>query len=89
MHYPRPGCVGVAGDETTVAQKGTIMKAAMVLSTDTSGRTLRADMGWPARDERLVTVAEANAHRVVGAQGSVASSSPAIRGRKDDAGPGW
>jgi hypothetical protein len=72
VHYPRPGCVGVAGDETTVAQKGTIMKATMVLSTDTSGRTLRADMGWPARDERLVTVAEANAHRVGGANLPVA-----------------
>jgi hypothetical protein len=64
VHYPRPGCEGVAGGETTVAQKGTIMKSTMVLSTDTSGRTLRVDIGWPARDERLVTVAEANAHRV-------------------------
>jgi len=89
VHYPRPRCVGVASGETTVAQKATIMNSTMVLSADTSGRTLRVDMGWPARDERLVTVAEANAHRVVGAQGSVASSSPAIRGRKDDAGPGW
>jgi hypothetical protein len=43
------------------------MKSTMVLSTGTSGRTLRVDMGWPARDERLVTVAEANAHRVGGA----------------------
>ena len=57
----------VAGGETTVAQKGTIMKSTMVLSTDTSGRTLWVDMGWPACDERLVTVAEANAHRVGGA----------------------
>ena len=67
MHDPRPRFKGVAGGETTVAQKGTIMKSTMVLSTDTSGRTLRVDMGWPARDERLVTVAEANAHRVGGA----------------------
>ena len=64
MNYPRPGCEGVAGGETTVTQKGTIVKSTMVLSTDTSGRTLRVDIGWPARDERLVTVAEANAHRV-------------------------
>jgi hypothetical protein len=42
------------------------MKSTMVLSTDTSGRTLRVDMGWPARDERLVAFAEANAHRVGG-----------------------
>jgi hypothetical protein len=59
--------VGVAGDETTVAQKGTIMKSTMVVSTDTSGRALWVDIGWPGRDERLVTVTEANAHRVGGA----------------------
>jgi hypothetical protein len=59
VHYPRPRCEGVAGGATTVAQKATIMKSTMVLSTDTSGRTLRVDMGWPACDERLVTVAEA------------------------------
>jgi hypothetical protein len=35
------------------------MKSTMVLRTDTSGRTLRVDMGWPACDERLVTVAKA------------------------------
>ena len=43
------------------------MKSTMVLSTDTSGRPPRVDMGWPACDERLVTVAEANAYRVGGA----------------------
>jgi hypothetical protein len=43
------------------------MNSTMVLSMDASGRTLWVDMGWPARDERLVTVAEANAHRVGGA----------------------
>jgi hypothetical protein len=42
----------------TVAQKATIMKSAVVLSTDTSGRILWVDMGWAACDERLVTVAE-------------------------------
>ena len=50
--------------ETTVAQKGTIMNSTMVLRPDTSGRTRYVEMGWPARDERLVTIAEANAHRV-------------------------
>ena len=59
MHYPRSGCEDVAGGETTAALKGTTMKSTMVLSTDISGRTLRVDMGWPACDERLVTVAEA------------------------------
>jgi hypothetical protein len=67
VDYPRPGSQVVAGGETTVAQKGTIMKSTMVMSADTSGRTLWVDMGWPACDERLVTVAEANAHRVGGA----------------------
>jgi hypothetical protein len=43
------------------------MNSAMVLRTDTSGRTPWVDMGWPACDERLVTVAKANAHRVGGA----------------------
>ena len=65
MHYPRSGCEGVAGGETTAALKGTTMKSTMVLSTDISGRTLRVDMGWPACDERLVTVAAA--HTVGGA----------------------
>jgi hypothetical protein len=37
------------------------MNSTMVLGTDTSGRTLWVDMGWPACDERLVTVAEATA----------------------------
>jgi hypothetical protein len=58
---------GVVGGEMTVAQKGTIMNSTMVLSMDASGRTLWVDMGWPACDERLVTVAEANAHGVGGA----------------------
>jgi hypothetical protein len=35
----------------------------LVLTTDTLGRALLVDVGWPARDERLVTVAEANAFR--------------------------
>lgn len=30
-------------------------------------RTLWADVGWPACDERLATAAEANAHRAGGA----------------------
>ena len=37
------------------------MNSTMVLGTDTSGRTLWVDIGWPACDERLVTVAEATA----------------------------
>jgi hypothetical protein len=57
----------VAGGETTVAQEGTIMNSTMVVGTDTLGRTLWVDMGWPACDERLVAVAEANALRVGGA----------------------
>jgi len=43
------------------------MNSTVVLSTDTWGRTLGVDVGWPACDERLVTVAEANAHGVGGA----------------------
>ncbi len=57
----------VAGGETTVAQEGTIVNSTMLLSTDTLGRTVWVDMGWLACDERLVTVAEANALRVGGA----------------------
>jgi hypothetical protein len=78
--------VGVAGGETTVAQKVTIMKSTMVLSADTLGRTLWVDMGWPACDERLVTVPEANAHRVGGAT----SQLPDVRcaGGRNDAGHG-
>jgi hypothetical protein len=53
--------------ETTVAQDGTIMNATMVLSTDILGRTLWVDVGWPACDEGLGTVAEVNALRVGGA----------------------
>ena len=45
----------------TPRKKGTIMNSTMVLSTDTSGRTPRVDIGWPACDERLVSVAEATA----------------------------
>jgi hypothetical protein len=46
--------------------RGTIAKSTLVSRTDTSGRTLRLDIGWRACDERLVTVAEANALRVGG-----------------------
>jgi hypothetical protein len=69
----------------TVAQK-TTMKSMMVLRTDTSDRRLWVDMGWPACDERLVTVAEAIAHRVGGAT----SESPDDRcaGGRNDAGHG-
>ena len=54
----------VTGGETTAAQEGTIMNSTIVLSTDTSGRTPWVDMGWPACDERLVTVAEVKAPSV-------------------------
>ncbi|HZE17146.1 MAG TPA: hypothetical protein VE197_16410 [Mycobacterium sp.] len=40
------------------------MNSTMVEGTDTAGRRLWADWGWPACDERLVTVAEAIARRV-------------------------
>jgi hypothetical protein len=40
------------------------MNSTTVVGTDTIGRTLWVDMGWPACGERLVTVAEANTHRV-------------------------
>jgi hypothetical protein len=40
------------------------MKSTMAVDTDTAGRTLWADLRWPARDERLVTVTEAIAGRV-------------------------
>jgi hypothetical protein len=49
--------------------RGTIAKSTivtMVSRTDTSGRTPRLAIGWRACDERLVTVAEANALRVGG-----------------------
>jgi len=65
----------VAGGQATVAQKGTIMKSTMVLSVDTSDRRLWVDTGWPACDERLVTVAEAIAYRVGGAN----AQSPDLR----------
>lgn len=47
----------------TVAQKGTIMESTMVLSTNTPARKRWADVGLRACDERLVTVAEADALR--------------------------
>jgi len=43
------------------------MNSTMVLRTGTSRRTLWVDVGWPACEERLATVAEADAHRVSGA----------------------
>jgi hypothetical protein len=43
------------------------MNSTMLLSTDTLGHTQWVDVGWPACDERLVTVAETNALRVSGA----------------------
>jgi hypothetical protein len=48
----------------TKAKKGTLMNSTTVVGTDTTGRTLWVEMGWPGCDERLVTVAEANTHRV-------------------------
>ena len=39
----------------------------MVLTSDSFGRLVWVDMGWPACDERLVTVSEANARRIGGA----------------------
>lgn len=42
-------------------------KSTMVLRTDTSGRARWVDMGWPACDERLITVAETLSHRFGGA----------------------
>ena len=50
--------LGADAGSVTPRKKGTIMNSTKVLSTDTSGRTPRVDIGWPARDERLVTVAE-------------------------------
>ena len=52
------------GGEATEAQKGTLMNSTMVEGTDTAGRRLWADLGWPACNERLVTVVEAIARRV-------------------------
>lgn len=45
----------------------TIRKSTKVLSADASGRSLWVDLGWPACDERLVTVAEVILHRIGGA----------------------
>ena len=58
---------GVAGGQSTVAQKGTLMDSMPVLRTDSFGRGLWGDLGWPAREERLVTVAEAIAYGIGGA----------------------
>jgi hypothetical protein len=49
----------VTCDEATVAKEGTIMKSTMVPTSDSWVRPVRVDMGWPACDERLVTVAGA------------------------------
>ena len=54
-----------------IAQKGTIMNSTMVLWTDISRRTLWVDVGSPACHERLVTLADAHAHRVGGANNHV------------------
>jgi hypothetical protein len=48
----------------TVAQTGTIMNFTTPSSAYTSGRTPWPDLGWPACDERLVTVTEAHVHGV-------------------------
>jgi len=53
--------LGADAGSVTPRKKGTIMNSTKVLSTDTSGRTPRVDIGWPACDERLVSVAEATA----------------------------
>jgi hypothetical protein len=65
----------VTCDEATVAKKGTIMNSTMVLTSDSLARAVWVDMGWPACDERLVTVAEAIAHRDVLQQMSVGAMS--------------
>ena len=69
------GCSGVARNEATVANEGTTMKSTVMLTSDSWARPVRVDMGWPACDERLVTVAEAIAHRVAG----VTSQLPDVR----------
>lgn len=51
------------------------MKSTMVVDTDTAGRPLRADLGWPACDERLVTLAEASARRA----GDAITQLPGVR----------
>ena len=50
--------LGADAGSVTPREKGTIMNSTIVLGTDTSGRTLWVDIGWPGCDERLVTVAE-------------------------------
>jgi hypothetical protein len=63
--------LGADAGSVTPRKKGTIMNSTMVLGTDTSGRTRWVDIGWPACDERLVTVAEAvEARQRYGARGS-------------------
>jgi len=47
------------------------MNSTMVLWTDISRRTLWVDVGSPACHERLVTLADAHAHRVGGANNHV------------------
>jgi hypothetical protein len=72
----------VTGREATAAKEGTSMKSTMVPTSDSWVRPVLVDMGWPACDERLVTVAEAVAHRVGGAT----SQLPVVRrteGRHD------
>jgi hypothetical protein len=61
----------VTCNEATVAKEGTIMKSTVVLTSDSLARPVRVDMGWPACDERLVTVAEAITHRVDGATSQI------------------
>jgi hypothetical protein len=52
-----------------------IVRSTKVLRTDAAGRPRWVDVGWPACDERLVTVAEAISHRFGGA----ASQLPDVR----------
>lgn len=56
-------------------RRETNVNSTTVLGMDTLGRTLWVDMGWPACDERLVTVAGANALRV----GSATTQLPDVR----------
>jgi hypothetical protein len=60
------------------------MKSTMVLTSDSCGGAVWVDIGWPACDERLVTVAGAIAGRV----GAATSQLPVLRraeGRHDAA----
>ena len=60
------------------------MNSTMLLSTDTLGHTLWVDVGWPACDERLVTVAEANK-----ADRGTAPEDPETEKRNIVGGGGW